>query len=143
MVDPCCAWLPLPAVWGCKGHSLVFETGETIPAEALFLEYREASGEILTPELFPRADGTTWVCPISTTGPVPVDPATNGFGYWIPALARVNGVPADLVGGVPVPGSAGMTGTGRCGMTRQHGPGTKAARATARNSRATFEHPPT
>jgi glycine/D-amino acid oxidase-like deaminating enzyme len=27
------------------------------------------------PELFPRADGTTWVCAISTTGPVPVDPA--------------------------------------------------------------------
>ena len=39
-------WLPLPAVWGYKGHSLVFETGETIPAEALFLEYREASGEM-------------------------------------------------------------------------------------------------
>ena len=54
---------------------MVFETGETIPAEALFLEYREASGEILTPELFPRADGTTWVCAISTIGPVPVDPA--------------------------------------------------------------------
>jgi glycine/D-amino acid oxidase-like deaminating enzyme len=68
-------WLPLPAVWGCKGHSLVFETGETIPAEALFLEYREVSSEILTPELFPRADGTTWVCAISTAGPVPVDPA--------------------------------------------------------------------
>jgi glycine/D-amino acid oxidase-like deaminating enzyme len=68
-------WLPLPAVLGYKGHSLVFETGATIPAEALFLEYREASGEILTPELFPRADGTTWVCAISTTGPVPIDPA--------------------------------------------------------------------
>src|SRR5580704_15027617 len=35
-------WLAGPAVWGYKGHSLVFETGETIPAEALFLEYREA-----------------------------------------------------------------------------------------------------
>ena len=35
------------------------------PPEALFLEYREASGEVLTPELFPRADGTTWVCAIS------------------------------------------------------------------------------
>ncbi|MGA8227384.1 MAG: FAD-binding oxidoreductase [Xanthobacteraceae bacterium] len=68
-------WLPLPAVWGYKGHSLVFETGGTIPAEALFLEYREASGEILTPELFPRADGTTWVCAISTAGPLPIDPA--------------------------------------------------------------------
>src|SRR5262245_55069559 len=67
--------LPLPAVFGYKGHSLVFETGGTIPAEALFLEYCEASGEILTPELFPRADGTTWVCAISSTGPLPVDPA--------------------------------------------------------------------
>jgi glycine/D-amino acid oxidase-like deaminating enzyme len=68
-------WLPLPAVLGYKGHSMVFETGGTVPAEALFLEYREASGEILTPELFPRADGTTYVCAISRTGPVPVDPA--------------------------------------------------------------------
>jgi glycine/D-amino acid oxidase-like deaminating enzyme len=68
-------WLPLPAVFGYKGHSLVFETGGSIPAEALFLEYREASGEILSPELFPRADGTTWVCAISTLGPVPIDPA--------------------------------------------------------------------
>jgi len=54
---------------------MVFETGGSVPAEALFLEYREASGEILTPELFPRTDGTTYVCAISSTGPVPVDPA--------------------------------------------------------------------
>jgi hypothetical protein len=31
-------WLPLPAVHGYKGHSLVFETGGAIPVEALFLE---------------------------------------------------------------------------------------------------------
>jgi glycine/D-amino acid oxidase-like deaminating enzyme len=68
-------WLPLPAVFGYKGHSLVFKTGEALPAEALFLEYQEASGEILAPELFPRADGTTWVCAISSTGPLPIDPA--------------------------------------------------------------------
>ena len=85
-------WLPLPAVLGYKGHSLVFETGGTIPAEALFLEYREASGEILTPELFPRADGTTWVCAISTVGPVPVDPndvaADEGAHARLEALCR-------------------------------------------------------
>jgi glycine/D-amino acid oxidase-like deaminating enzyme len=62
-------------VFGFKGHSLIFRTGDAIPAEALFLEYREASGEVLTPELFPRSDGTTWVCAISTTGPLPIDPA--------------------------------------------------------------------
>ena len=68
-------WLPLPAVHGFKGHSLVFETGAATPAEALFLEYQEASGEVLTPELFPRADGTTWVCAISSAQAVPIDPA--------------------------------------------------------------------
>lgn len=68
-------WLPLPAVFGYKGHSLVFQTGGTLPAEALFLEYQEASGEVLTPELFPRADGTMWVCAISRAEPVPIDPA--------------------------------------------------------------------
>ena len=65
----------MPAVYGFKGHSLVFETGQSIPAEALFLEYQEASGEIITPEIFPRANGTTWVCAISSAEPVPVDPA--------------------------------------------------------------------
>src|SRR6266516_5551264 len=83
-------WLPLPAVFGYKGHSLVFETGGTIPAEALFLEYREASGEILTPELFPRADGTTWVCAVSTAGPVPVDPANVAPDQG--AHARIEGL---------------------------------------------------
>lgn len=68
-------WLPLPAVYGYKGHSLIFRTGEAIAAEALFLEYQESSGEVLTPELFPRADGTTWVCAVSSTEPLPVDPA--------------------------------------------------------------------
>jgi glycine/D-amino acid oxidase-like deaminating enzyme len=85
-------WLPLPAVLGYKGHSLVFGTGRTIPAEALFLEYREASGEVLTPELFPRADGTTWVCAISTIGPLPVDPndvaADEGAHARLEALCR-------------------------------------------------------
>src|SRR5215831_9490688 len=77
-------WLPLPPVMGYKGHSLVLETGGSIPAEALFLEYQEASGEMLTPELFPRQDGTTWVCAISTAGPVPLDPAavTPDDGAW-------------------------------------------------------------
>jgi glycine/D-amino acid oxidase-like deaminating enzyme len=68
-------WLPLPAVFGLKGHSLVFETGTKLPAEALFLEWREASGAVQAPELFPRADGTTYVCAISSESPLPIDPA--------------------------------------------------------------------
>jgi glycine/D-amino acid oxidase-like deaminating enzyme len=68
-------WLPLPAVFGLKGHSLVFDTGEAVPPEAVFLEYREGSGSVLSPELFPRPDGTTYVCAISSEEPLPVVPA--------------------------------------------------------------------
>jgi hypothetical protein len=61
-------------VFGLKGHSLVFATGAAIPSEALFLEYAEATGAILSPEIFPRADGTTYVCAISSDSPLPADP---------------------------------------------------------------------
>ena len=67
--------LPLPAVFGLKGHSLVFDTGNAIPGEALFIEYREPVGAALSPEIFPRADGTTYVCAISSETPLPIDPA--------------------------------------------------------------------
>ena len=69
------AWLPLPGVFGLKGHSLVFETGTKLSAEALFLEYREPSGAVQAPELFPRTDGTTYVCAISSESSLPIDPA--------------------------------------------------------------------
>jgi glycine/D-amino acid oxidase-like deaminating enzyme len=87
------AWLPLPAVFGLKGHSLVFDTGAEIPAEAAFLEYREpGTGAVLTPELFPRADGTTYVCGISGEEVLPVDPALvmpdNGALYRLEAMCR-------------------------------------------------------
>ncbi|HEX2886857.1 FAD-dependent oxidoreductase [Vineibacter terrae] len=68
-------WLTLPAVFGLKGHSLVFETGAQVPAQALFLDLQEADGTALAPELFPRADGTTYVCAISSEAPLPLDPA--------------------------------------------------------------------
>jgi glycine/D-amino acid oxidase-like deaminating enzyme len=85
-------WLPLPAVYGFKGHSLIFDTGTRVPAEALFLEYQEADGEVLTPELFARADGTTWVCAVSSTAAMPVDPAAvtpdDGAHRRLEALCR-------------------------------------------------------
>jgi len=68
-------WLPLPPVFGLKGHSIVFDTGTEIPAEALFCDYRETTGAVQSPELFPRSDGTTYVCAISSETPLPLDPA--------------------------------------------------------------------
>jgi glycine/D-amino acid oxidase-like deaminating enzyme len=64
----------LPPVFGLKGHSLVFQTDALIPPEALFLEYAEPGGSMLTPEVFPRADGTTYVCGISSESSLPLDP---------------------------------------------------------------------
>jgi glycine/D-amino acid oxidase-like deaminating enzyme len=53
----------------------VFDTGTSVPAEALFAEYREPSGAMSAPEVFPRNDGTTYMCAISSETPLPVDPA--------------------------------------------------------------------
>jgi glycine/D-amino acid oxidase-like deaminating enzyme len=68
------AWMPLPHVDGLKGHSLLFNTGTAVPPQALFLEYRDEDGAETAPEVFPRSDGTTYVCAISSGGPVPADP---------------------------------------------------------------------
>jgi hypothetical protein len=38
------AWLPLPRVFGLKGHSLIYDTGEAVAAQALFLEHGDTGG---------------------------------------------------------------------------------------------------
>ena len=68
-------WLPLPEVFGQQSPSLVYDTGADVPGDALFLEYRDASGNEITVEVFPRADGTTHVCAFSGEAPLPLDPA--------------------------------------------------------------------
>lgn len=67
--------LPLPPVHGLKGNSVVLETGNTISADALFVELVTADGTESTPEVFPRGDGTTYVCGFSPRPPLPADPA--------------------------------------------------------------------
>ena len=67
-------WLPLPQVFGQLSPSIVYDTGSDVPADALFLEYRDASGDV-TVEVFPRADGSTHVCAFSGDAPLPLDPA--------------------------------------------------------------------
>jgi glycine/D-amino acid oxidase-like deaminating enzyme len=69
-----CRWLPLPPVFGLKGNSVVFQSGAAISADALFVEVATASG-VQTPEVFPRPDGTTYVCGLSSQQALPDDPA--------------------------------------------------------------------
>ena len=53
----------------------MFNTRKEVSGEAVFLDYREPTGTVLSPEVFPRADGTTYVCAISSDAPLPTDPA--------------------------------------------------------------------
>ena len=68
-------WAPLPQVFGQQSPSLVYDTGADVPADALFLEFRDASGEESTIEVFPRADGSTHCCAYSGPAALPPDPA--------------------------------------------------------------------
>ena len=70
-----CRWLPLPAVYGLKGNSIVYQSGGRISADALFVELTTTDGAAHTPEVFPRADGTTYVCGLSSQQALPADPA--------------------------------------------------------------------
>ncbi|WP_027524513.1 FAD-binding oxidoreductase [Bradyrhizobium sp. Ec3.3] len=68
-------WMRLPAVYGQRSPSIVYDTGRDVPADALFLEYEQSSGAISI-EVFPRADGSTLITAFSDVAPLPVDPAT-------------------------------------------------------------------
>jgi glycine/D-amino acid oxidase-like deaminating enzyme len=68
-------WLSLPAVFGQRSPSLVYNTGTDVPADALFLDYHEESGAVVTVEVFPKANGNTLVTAFSDQAPLPFDPA--------------------------------------------------------------------
>jgi glycine/D-amino acid oxidase-like deaminating enzyme len=136
-----CQWLPLPMVFGLKGHSVVLRTGSTVSPYALFVECEAEDGAMHAPEVFPRPDGTTYVCGLSSEAPLPLDPkdATTDAGAqaklreiirsFAPALADAEIVAAQacyrpvtrdglpLIGGVPgVQGAYVATGHSVWGM---------------------------
>ena len=67
-------WLKLPKVWAEKSSSLIYDTGDAVPAEALFLEYTTEARQTVTVEVFPRV-GHTYVTAFAGSSPLPVDPA--------------------------------------------------------------------
>jgi len=69
------AWLPIAPIYGLKGHSIIYRPDTALPAEAIFAELRDARGELHTPEIVSRADGTVYVCGNPGTGALPVDPS--------------------------------------------------------------------
>jgi glycine/D-amino acid oxidase-like deaminating enzyme len=65
--------LKLPRVRGLKGYSVTL-AGAEVPAHALFVDYRTASGRALEPEIFPRPDGDVYVCGMADPQPLPEGP---------------------------------------------------------------------
>jgi glycine/D-amino acid oxidase-like deaminating enzyme len=68
-------WMDLPAVFGQRSPSLVYDLGADVPADALFLDYQVESGTMVSVEVFPRADGSTHITAFSDQAPLPLDPA--------------------------------------------------------------------
>ena len=66
-------WLHVPAVFGMRSPSLVYDTGTEVPA-ALFLDYRDDDENVGTIEVFPRGDGTTHVTAFSAQTSLPMNP---------------------------------------------------------------------
>jgi glycine/D-amino acid oxidase-like deaminating enzyme len=67
-------WLPMPMIYGLKGHSVILRNPIPISPHALFVECEAEDGSVDTPEVFPRSDGTTYVCGLSSEAPLPLDP---------------------------------------------------------------------
>jgi glycine/D-amino acid oxidase-like deaminating enzyme len=68
-------WLALPAVFGQRSPSLVYDTGVDVPAHALFLDYHPENGASVIVEVFPRANGNTLVTAFSDQRSLPFDPS--------------------------------------------------------------------
>ncbi len=68
-------WMTLPAVYGRRSPSVVYDTGMNVPADALFLDYHQETGGVVTVEVFPRANGNTLITAFSDEPPLPLDPA--------------------------------------------------------------------
>jgi glycine/D-amino acid oxidase-like deaminating enzyme len=63
----------LPRVRGLKGYSVTLDAAG-VPAHALFVDYRTADGRSLEPEIFPRPDGSVYVCGMADPQPLPESP---------------------------------------------------------------------
>ena len=66
------AWVALPTIHALKGASI--RLAADVPAQAVFSDYRLASGQSVAPEIFPRPGGEVYVNGVPEDEPLPVDP---------------------------------------------------------------------
>ncbi|KAL3161921.1 hypothetical protein ABBQ38_009005 [Trebouxia sp. C0009 RCD-2024] len=69
-------WLPVPDITGQKYASIVLRPQEEISNHMLFLSYKTSSGQALEPEVYPRPDGSVYICGSPEHIALPDDPKT-------------------------------------------------------------------
>eukprot|EP00884_Botryococcus_braunii_P008047 jgi/Botrbrau1/17243/Bobra.0015s0004.4 len=75
--DKARAWLKgLPALSGHKYYSVVLQPSSPVPGDCLFTTFVSSAGKQSDPEVYPRPDGTVYICGESEYVDVPEDPAT-------------------------------------------------------------------
>lgn len=65
------AWLPIPHISAVKAHSIVLSPPEPVSATAVFLTFETKSQDVLDPEIYPRPDGTVYLCGVTSDIEVP------------------------------------------------------------------------
>ncbi|CAL8464301.1 g3836 [Coccomyxa elongata] len=69
------AWFPgLPRIGGQKAHSILVRPARPVGADCLFAQLVTSSGQRTEPEVYPRPDGTVYICGESDSSAVPDDP---------------------------------------------------------------------
>ncbi len=51
-----------------KAHSIVMRPQSEISPHAIFVEHKNKTGDFIDPEIYPRPDGTVYVCGIGKMG---------------------------------------------------------------------------
>lgn len=98
--DAARAWLPTaPEMTGQKYHSVVLRPQQPVTDTCIFTAFRTADGRSIEPELYPRPDGTVYVCGEPAAVPVPAGgPAEVSLEKQ--ALAVLQGVAGSLASGL-------------------------------------------
>ncbi|PNW71927.1 hypothetical protein CHLRE_16g671450v5 [Chlamydomonas reinhardtii] len=108
--DAARAWLEgaaapgaVPHITGQKYHSVVLRPEQPVTNHMLFTGFKYASGRTVEPEVYPRPDGTVYVCGEPQALPVPPSPAEVVVeGQLIDNIRRVAGSLASCLKEAPV-----------------------------------------
>lgn len=61
----------IASITGSRAHSIILRTKEPLTAHALFTDMTLEDGDMAEPEVYPRPDGTVYVCGLSDNEPLP------------------------------------------------------------------------